>query len=328
MAVTNPPGNADFNGDGGVDGADTEAFFLAWEGGLPSADINNDGAVDIADIAAFDDIWEAGETPQAGLCMLTAIRVGYAGYQWDGSVNNDRTVSGTMAGLYHVRHRVYDPELGRWTRRDPIGYVDGRNLQEYVGGRALARIDDSGLRSVSGAAVGAVGSIFINPSEPSDCPIGYHLDPRRNQCVRDVGFQDGLPIARVCCRRIRVNYAPTWMVHCEIVSSPPFYSCEEWASPDPVERQYPTRRSSAGQLPDGTPCSQASSSAIWNCLRVNPHSDGNVRPDSNCQTSVIDRQNKCCITSGFYRNWYAHPTAYVPPACTGRLFWRWLLDLD
>jgi RHS repeat-associated protein len=119
MAVTNPPGNADFNGDGGVDGGDTEAFFLAWEGGLPSADINNDGGVDTADVAAFEDIWEAGETPQAGLCMLTAIRVGYAGYQWDGSVNHDRTVSGAMAGLYHVRHRVYDPELGRWTRRDP-----------------------------------------------------------------------------------------------------------------------------------------------------------------------------------------------------------------
>jgi RHS repeat-associated protein len=147
MAVTNPPGNADFNGDGGVDGGDTEAFFLAWEGGLPSADINNDGAVDLADIAAFDDIWEAGETPQAGLCMLTAIRVGYAGYQWDGSVNNDRTVSGTMAGLYHVRHRVYDPELGRWTRRDPIGYVDGVGLYEYARGIPNARVDSSGERS-------------------------------------------------------------------------------------------------------------------------------------------------------------------------------------
>jgi RHS repeat-associated protein len=146
MAVTNPPGNADFNGDGGVDGGDTEAFFLAWEGGLPSADINNDGGVDTADVAAFEDIWEAGETPQAGLCMLTAIRVGYAGYQWDGSVNHDRTVAGAMAGLYHVRHRVYDPELGRWTRRDPLGYVDGMSLFEYVSSRAVVVNDPSGLR--------------------------------------------------------------------------------------------------------------------------------------------------------------------------------------
>jgi RHS repeat-associated protein len=76
--------------------------------------------------------------------MLTAIRVGYAGYQWDGSVNNDRTVSGAMAGLYHVRHRVYDPELGRWTRRDPLGYVDGENLFQYVRAMAMIGTDPDG----------------------------------------------------------------------------------------------------------------------------------------------------------------------------------------
>jgi RHS repeat-associated protein len=145
MAVTNPPGNADFNGDGGVDGGDTEAFFLAWEGGLPSADINNDGGVDTADVAAFEDIWEAGETPQAGLCMLTAIRVGYAGYQWDGSVNHDRTVSGAMAGLYHVRYRVYDPEMGRWTTRDPIEFADSSSLYEYATSAPLTSVDPLGL---------------------------------------------------------------------------------------------------------------------------------------------------------------------------------------
>jgi RHS repeat-associated protein len=145
MAVTNPLGNADFKGDGGVDGGDTEAFFLAWEGGLPSADINNDGGVDGADVAAFEDIWESGETPQAGLCMRTAVRVGYAGYQWDGSVNHDRTVSGAMVGLHHVRHRVYEPELGRWTRRDPIGYADGMSLFAYVRNAPILLRDPSGL---------------------------------------------------------------------------------------------------------------------------------------------------------------------------------------
>jgi uncharacterized membrane protein len=51
---------ADFNSDGGVDGADVEAFFLAWERSDPSADVNTDGGVDGADVQAFFVPWEAG----------------------------------------------------------------------------------------------------------------------------------------------------------------------------------------------------------------------------------------------------------------------------
>ena len=51
---------ADFNQDGGVDGADIEAFFLAWEAGLFSADVNTDGGVDGGDVEAFFLVWSAG----------------------------------------------------------------------------------------------------------------------------------------------------------------------------------------------------------------------------------------------------------------------------
>ncbi|MBX3408378.1 MAG: M36 family metallopeptidase [Phycisphaeraceae bacterium] len=52
---------ADFNGDGGVDGADVEAFFLAWEIGESQADVNEDGGVDGADVEVFFIAWESGE---------------------------------------------------------------------------------------------------------------------------------------------------------------------------------------------------------------------------------------------------------------------------
>ncbi|MBL8999641.1 MAG: hypothetical protein JNK25_00730 [Phycisphaerae bacterium] len=51
---------ADFNGDGGVDGSDVEAFFLAWENGDPTADVNLDGGIDGSDVEAFFLAWEAG----------------------------------------------------------------------------------------------------------------------------------------------------------------------------------------------------------------------------------------------------------------------------
>ena len=51
---------ADYNADGGVDGADIEAFFTDWEQGLPGADVNFDGGVDGSDIETFFITWEAG----------------------------------------------------------------------------------------------------------------------------------------------------------------------------------------------------------------------------------------------------------------------------
>jgi hypothetical protein len=55
-----PPCGADFNQDGGIDGADYEPFFVAWEAGLPAADVNADGGVDGSDIETFLTAWEAG----------------------------------------------------------------------------------------------------------------------------------------------------------------------------------------------------------------------------------------------------------------------------
>jgi RHS repeat-associated protein len=61
--------------------------------------------------------------------------VRYAGYRWDGE-----------SGLYQVRFRYLHPGLGRWVSRDPLGYVDGMGLYEYVGSGPLGRLDPLGLR--------------------------------------------------------------------------------------------------------------------------------------------------------------------------------------
>ena len=51
---------ADYNEDGGVDGADLQAFFETWQQGVERADINADGGVDGNDIEAFFVRWAAG----------------------------------------------------------------------------------------------------------------------------------------------------------------------------------------------------------------------------------------------------------------------------
>jgi RHS repeat-associated protein len=68
--------------------------------------------------------------------LSVANRKGYAGYEFD-----------EAARVYHVRHRVYMPDNGKWTRRDPLGYVDGMGLYEYVRSRSLLAQDHSGKAS-------------------------------------------------------------------------------------------------------------------------------------------------------------------------------------
>lgn len=51
---------ADYNGDGGIDGSDVEAFYNQWEGGEPCADVNQDGGIDGADVETFFAEWEGG----------------------------------------------------------------------------------------------------------------------------------------------------------------------------------------------------------------------------------------------------------------------------
>ena len=49
------------------------------------------------------------------------------------------------AGLYHARNRDYDAELGRWTRQDPAGFMDGSSLYVANSSSPINKLDPSGL---------------------------------------------------------------------------------------------------------------------------------------------------------------------------------------
>ncbi|MDD3144650.1 MAG: hypothetical protein PHV23_00905 [Candidatus Gracilibacteria bacterium] len=51
-------------------------------------------------------------------------------------------------GLYYNRARYYNPELGRFISRDPIGQIDDVNLYGYVGNNGVNFVDRSGLSKV------------------------------------------------------------------------------------------------------------------------------------------------------------------------------------
>jgi len=52
------------------------------------------------------------------------------------------------AGLYYFRNRWYHPVLGRFMQRDPMGYVDGWTLCEFLKANPIANLDPQGTLTV------------------------------------------------------------------------------------------------------------------------------------------------------------------------------------
>jgi RHS repeat-associated protein len=158
---------ADVDMDGDVDSYDAAAWDngenlgLAYNYVPANTDLNWDGTEDAADDALFDESY-AANVGLSGKGRMSSVgvgnRKGYAGYEHDESI-----------AMYHVRHRVYRADLGRWMTRDPLGYVDGMSLYEYVGGMAIVGRDSSGLARAI-CASGACQPTF-DPSYPPLVPI-------------------------------------------------------------------------------------------------------------------------------------------------------------
>jgi RHS repeat-associated protein len=135
---------ADVNRDGVINGDDYDDYFdvlgETYSGLAVPLDVNGDGNVDSLDVdeMASSEGLNSNYTSRGNVgTVYSENRKGYAGYEWD---TNER--------VYHVRHRVYLPENGRWTRRDPMGYVDGGSLYQYVQSRAITTIDPSGTMPI------------------------------------------------------------------------------------------------------------------------------------------------------------------------------------
>jgi RHS repeat-associated protein len=88
------------------------------------------------------------------------------------------------SGLDMAVYRFYDPDLGRWLSRDPIGEAGGLNLYGYVSNNPVNLIDPDGLlqqpyvlappASVGGAGVGAVAG-WAGAGAVIGAAIGYPL---------------------------------------------------------------------------------------------------------------------------------------------------------
>ena len=74
-------------------------------------------------------------------------------YVSSSSVGNPFTYTGRRydpeTGLYYYRARYFDADLGRFVGRDPLGYVDGMSLYQYVDDTPFNSVDPDGLYPTS-----------------------------------------------------------------------------------------------------------------------------------------------------------------------------------
>jgi len=146
----------DVDGDGDYDAADSTAidnavYFHAGPincdigvaGYIADGDLNRDGVID-----GDDQTIAGGTRPRAALALGVLSEVGnvfgFSGYVYNAETPGAGGNGGLGGGMYTVRFRHYDVGMGRWIERDPLGYVDGMSLYEYVGGMPLRALDPFG----------------------------------------------------------------------------------------------------------------------------------------------------------------------------------------
>jgi RHS repeat-associated protein len=87
-------------------------------------------------------------------------------------------------GLHYNYFRDYNPTIGRYVERDPIGQRGGINLYRYVGNNPVKWVDPLGLAQVNIGTKG--GQPLIYDTQTGQYTIGYpdsYVDPLTNAAL-------------------------------------------------------------------------------------------------------------------------------------------------
>ncbi|SEK08667.1 RHS repeat-associated core domain-containing protein [Achromobacter sp. NFACC18-2] len=114
-------------------------------------------------------------------------------------------------GLHYNRHRYYDPEIGRFIAKDPIGFAGGLNVYQYAD-NPVEWIDPLGLAgyeiSAQTAATDTLArGVHINVHGPGLPPKGGHIELKPNATGTHAEFAPADKAARSMT-------APQWSKAC------------------------------------------------------------------------------------------------------------------
>ena len=111
-------------------------------------------------------------------------------------------LGGDYTQTLHLGERFYNPGLGRFLQRDPIGIRGGLNVYAYVCNSPLLRVDPAGLLffetlagAIGGAISGAVSGFIIGgPAGAAAGAIAGGIAGAVTGFIGDIGTRGGLSV--------------------------------------------------------------------------------------------------------------------------------------
>jgi RHS repeat-associated protein len=128
-----------------------------------------------------------------------AFRHGFAGGKQD-----------IVTGRLHFRNRDYDPTLGRWSSRDPIGFEGSPyNLYEYVDGNPIAKTDPTGLADCSKCTQAEMDKLLRKIKDTADHTHIWEF--QTNSCEKwATRFEKNLPeLDSPCLKEQSLSWQPS-----------------------------------------------------------------------------------------------------------------------
>ncbi len=127
-----------------MDGTDSTAFDAAYPSTSTDPEYDRDFDADFdGDVDAYDQDAFNAQFNQAGADKTVTV----AGRAWS-PTGNPYLYTGRRldaeTGIYFYRARNYHPGHKQFIQRDPLGYINGPSVYEYVGSNPLSRVDPLG----------------------------------------------------------------------------------------------------------------------------------------------------------------------------------------
>ena len=254
-------------------------------------------------VTIYDDDWS--DTRSASSYDNAIL---YCGYFFDNET-----------GLYHVRHRSYHPALGRWMQRDPIGYVDGMGLYEYVMSAPLVHEDPQGTQSTDSSDNGEAEGECCDPKTGAsvpECPppegfavSGWTVRPFGSK-HESTGQKIGrfiISMAGAHHHNVYYRGRAIWLGFYGI----PYYGAE--GLKENPDHRWPLSRTEEGTLSwgdnAGLPCRCATAKMIKDCIQSAPTDDIGWRNITKAKIGVHDCHTDCeRVTKGCCLTGYTAPS--------------------
>jgi RHS repeat-associated protein len=262
---SSPSGDTNF--DGLVGSAD-QGNVLSWYSSYNVAgDFDLDGDVDAGDLAEVTANWGTTAHGFGKLSNYTSgyngNRKGYAGYEYDFTLQG-------RSQFWHVRHRVFSSELGRWLQRDAIETPDSPNRYAYVLENPSFYTDPDGQQAV--------------PVRPAPRPAVRPRVPGTRRLPEYPGFTPTVPVE-----------PPPGTPRIPYVDDEPIWTFDPdwkpyWGPPGPEVGPMP------GTAPKLTPQEESERRRRWQAER---NRYGNCEPDE-WRPLYLDISKKC--KSGIIRS--------------------------